>query len=152
MHVLKHIFWLLPWLTTKARQRTVQGTMTGTVDRLLICAGVSSYHGACTILVPADSVAGVEFECSVVEYPSFIANLPTLQEPHYVLYTADTDDATKQPWCPDCQQADPIVEEIIKERGGTLLKVKVSSYALQQSSSCKSPCCQAIRVCTHLSS
>ena len=76
-----------------------------------------------------DAVAGVEFECSVVEYPSFIANLPTLQEPHYVLYTADTDEATQQPWCSDCQQADPIVEEVIKQTGGTLLKVKVSFQA-----------------------
>ncbi|KAL3133508.1 Thioredoxin domain-containing protein 17 [Trebouxia sp. C0009 RCD-2024] len=75
------------------------------------------------------TVAGVEFECSVVEYPSFIANLPTLQEPHYVLYTADMDDATQQPWCPDCQQADPIIEEVIKESGGTLLKVKVGDKA-----------------------
>ena len=74
-----------------------------------------------------DTVAGVEFECSVVEYPSFIANLPTLQEPHYVLYTSDLDDSTQQPWCSDCQQADPIVEEVIKQTGGTLLKVKASS-------------------------
>ena len=68
----------------------------------------------------------------MVEYPSFIANLPTLQEPHYVLYTADTDAETQQPWCPDCQQADPIVEEVIKERGGTLLKVKVSFHLLRK--------------------
>ena len=83
-------------------------------------------HRMLRISVRADAVAGVEFECSVVEYPSFIANLPTLQEPHYVLYTADIDDATQQPWCPDCQQADPLVEEVIKQTGGTLLKVKVS--------------------------
>ena len=62
----------------------------------------------------------------MTEYPSFIANLPTLQEPHYVLYTAEVDQSTQQPWCPDCKHADPIVEEVIKQTGGTLLKVKVS--------------------------
>lgn len=98
--------------------------MTGNVGRLLTVHLYVILYGVSTS-VHADSVAGVEFECSVVEYPSFIANLPTLQEPHYVLYTADMDDATQQPWCPDCQQADPIIEEVIKESGGTLLKVKV---------------------------
>ena len=77
------------------------------------------------------AVAGVEFECSVNEYPSFVANLPTLQEPHYVLYTSDLDEQTKQPWCPDCKHADPIIEEVIKQTGGTLLKVKVRVAALQ---------------------
>lgn len=73
----------------------------------------------------------MEFECGVNDYPSFVANLPTLQEPHYVLYTSDLDEQTKQPWCPDCKHADPIIEEVIKQTGGTLLKVKVSVVAQQ---------------------
>lgn len=122
-----------PFLTSKRQEGTVEAvqyTMTGIHCRRLNHPSlVTRYCHAYSITVCADAVAGVEFECSVVEYPSFIANLPTLQEPHYVLYTADIDDATQQPWCPDCQQADPIVEEVIKQTGGTLLKVKVSFQA-----------------------
>lgn len=84
-------------------------------------------------MVAAPAVAGVEFECNVTEYPSFVANLPTLQEPHYVLYTSDLDAASHQPWCPDCKHADPIIEEVIKQTGGTLLKVKASVVLLQRS-------------------
>lgn len=87
------------------------------------------YRSACST-ADTDShvlaVQGVEFECDVTQYPSFLANLPTLQEPHYVLYTSDIDEETQRPWCPDCMHADPIVEAVIKETGGTLLKVKVS--------------------------
>ena len=75
------------------------------------------------------AVEGVEFECNVTQYPSFVANLPTLQEPHYVLYTSDVDSETQQPWCPDCRRADPIVRAVIKETGGTLLNVKASESA-----------------------
>lgn len=120
-------FFVQPWPNTAAQEGTSEGPRHNdryngpTVD--YIC---SVFLYGISTGVYAASVAGVEFECSVVEYPSFIANLPTLQEPHYVLYTAATDDATQQPWCPDCQQADPIIEEVIKKSGGTLLKVKVS--------------------------
>lgn len=125
-----HISMLQPSKTTgrhtrggpRQNDRYCMGFLGSRFCSVLLC------YQPCTTSVRAGSVAGVEFECSVVEYPSFIANLPTLQEPHYVLYTADTDDATQQPWCPDCQQADPIVEEVIKQSGGTLLKVKVSLY------------------------
>ena len=65
-----------------------------------------------------------------MQYPSFVANLPTLQEPHYVLYTSEVDAETHQPWCPDCRRADPIIRAVIKETGGTLLNVKASGTAL----------------------
>ena len=63
--------------------------------------------------------------CGVEDFPSALARLATFPGPHYVLFTADRDKATGQPWCPDCARALPGVQKAVAETGGTLLEVEV---------------------------
>ena len=76
--------------------------------------------------------------CGVEEFPSAIARLMTLPAPHYVLFTADRDSKTNQPWCPDCARALPGVQKQVAEAGGTLLEVEVCHqvHALSYSNPC----------------
>ncbi len=65
--------------------------------------------------------------CDVEDYPSALARLMTFPAPRYVLFTADRDKETQQPWCPDCARALPGVQRQVAEIGGTLLEVQVGS-------------------------
>lgn len=77
--------------------------------------------------------------CSVTEFPSLLARRIAYPEPHYVLFTADIDDASGQPWCPDCARMLDSARHRVKEQGGTLLEVQVLEIAYPISSSA-SPC------------
>lgn len=63
--------------------------------------------------------------CGVEDYPSALARLLTFPAPHFVVFTADRDSKTGQPWCPDCARALPGVLRQVTEAGGTLLEVEV---------------------------
>ncbi len=64
--------------------------------------------------------------CPVREYPSAAARLAWAHpSPQYIVFTADPDPATGQPWCPDCARALPAMRKLVKEAGGTLLEVEV---------------------------
>ena len=63
--------------------------------------------------------------CGVEDYASALARLMTFPGPHYVLFTADRDKSSGQPWCPDCARAVPAVQRQVAHTGGTLLEVEV---------------------------
>ncbi|KAL3144229.1 hypothetical protein ABBQ32_004009 [Trebouxia sp. C0010 RCD-2024] len=63
--------------------------------------------------------------CGVEDYPSAVARLLSFPAPHFVVFTADKDAKTGQPWCPDCARALPGVLRQVTEAGGTLLEVEV---------------------------
>ena len=63
--------------------------------------------------------------CGVEDYSSALARLLTFPAPHFVVFTADRDSITGQPWCPDCARALPGLQRQVAEAGGTLLEVEV---------------------------
>ena len=63
--------------------------------------------------------------CSVSEFPSAVARMIGLPEPHYVLFTADLDPETGAPWCPDCARCLDAARSRVAAVGGTLLEVQV---------------------------
>lgn len=71
--------------------------------------------------------------CGVEDYPSAVARLLSFPAPHFVVFTADKDAKTGQPWCPDCARALPGVLRQVTEAGGTLLEVEVRQ-SMQHSS------------------
>lgn len=64
--------------------------------------------------------------CTVVSWPSAAGRLEeSYPGPHYVLFTADIDAETGQPWCGDCARALTAAREVVANTGGTLLEVEV---------------------------
>lgn len=62
--------------------------------------------------------------CNVEEFPSLLARRIAYPEPHFVLFTADIDAESGQPWCPDCARMLESTRSRVKEIGGTLLEVQ----------------------------
>lgn len=82
-----------------------------------MCTGVFSQQAAASDPQP----------CGVDDYPSALARLVTFPAPQFVVFTADRDSKTGQPWCPDCARALPGVHRQVAEAGGTVLEVEVRS-------------------------
>ena len=60
----------------------------------------------------------------MAEFPFAEARLLGLPKPH-VLFTSGNDEATGEPWCPDCRRAVPHVIAAAAAAGVTLLVVDV---------------------------
>mmetsp|Transcript_27446 Transcript_27446/g.81356 ORF Transcript_27446/g.81356 Transcript_27446/m.81356 type:complete len:223 (-) Transcript_27446:109-777(-) len=45
--------------------------------------------------------------------------------PRIVVFSADLDPETGEPWCPDCRLALPAIADMVEGRGGTWLEVRV---------------------------
>ena len=66
--------------------------------------------------------------CNVEEFPSLLARRIAYPAPHYMLFTADIDEHSGLPWCPDCARMLDSARERVKAAGGTLMEVQVREY------------------------
>ncbi|KXS20460.1 cysteine synthase B [Gonapodya prolifera JEL478] len=61
------------------------------------------------------------------QFPSAAARLMAYPGPHYILFSASPDPSREDglEWCPDVRRAVPSIRQLVRERGGTLLEVRV---------------------------
>lgn len=74
--------------------------------------------------------------CNVTEFPSLLARRIAYAEPHYVLFTADIDEETGVPWCPDCARMIDSARKRVADTGGTLMEVQVRPLQAMATFSC----------------
>lgn len=71
------------------------------------------------------AAAGDPGPCTVAEFPSAAARLLFFPAPHVIVFRANDDPDTGEPWCPDVRRTLPGVRRAVAEAGGTLLEVLV---------------------------
>ncbi|GFR47132.1 hypothetical protein Agub_g8820 [Astrephomene gubernaculifera] len=76
----------------------------------------------------ASVMAAAAAKTLTADVQTFATALTELQKspaPHYILFNADPDPHTGQPWCPDCVRAVPPIRAAAARSSGTLLEVTV---------------------------